>query len=66
MEAVKAMAQNGKKQVSEAVVAFIGSLRAERRLYPELYADRLAEFLEEVQDEGLAGPLKRLRKELPQ
>lgn len=54
-----------REQTAEAVVAFVGSLRAERRLYPELYADRLAEFLEEVRQEGLPKPLKRLQKELP-
>lgn len=54
-----------REKVSEAIVAFIESLRAERRLYPELYAERLAQFLEEVREEGLPGPLKRLQKELP-
>lgn len=54
-----------REQTSKAVVAFVGSLRAERRLYPELYADRLAEFLDEVRQEGLREPLKRLQKELP-
>jgi hypothetical protein len=48
-----------------AIVAFIDAHRAERRLYPETYADRMAEFLEQAHRVGIPKALKQLRKELP-
>jgi len=62
---MSALEELSREQTAEAIVAFVGSLRAERRLYPELYADRLAQFLEEVRQEGLSKTLKRFQKELP-
>ncbi|MGW8431754.1 hypothetical protein ACWGJ9_11725 [Curtobacterium citreum] len=48
-----------------AIAAFIDALRAERRLYPETYADRMAAFIDEAHRDGVPKALKRLRKELP-
>ena len=49
----------------DAVAAFIDALRAERRVYAELYADRMAEFIDEAHQTGVPAALKQLRKELP-
>lgn len=49
----------------DAIVAFIDAHRAERRLYPETYADRMAAFIDEAHRDGVPAALKRLRKELP-
>ncbi|WIE81364.1 hypothetical protein [Curtobacterium sp. MCSS17_016] len=48
-----------------AIVAFIDAHRAERRLYPETYADRMADFLDQAHRDGVPKALKQLRKELP-
>ncbi len=49
----------------DAIVAFIDAHRAERRLYPESYADRMTVFIDEAHRDGVPSALRRLRKELP-